>query len=378
MITDDGTMTPAGTGVTGPDALVGVELRGISHSYGDTEVLRGVDLAVARGEFLTLLGPSGSGKTTLLRIIGGLTSPTAGAIRIDGRDVTDLAARERGVGFVFQNYALFPHQSVYENVAFPLKVRKVPSGEIPRRVAEALSLVELEGFDLRRPSQLSGGQQQRVALARALVFRPTLVLMDEPLGSLDKRLREQLQGSIRILQRRIGFTAVYVTHDQDEAFALSDRIVVMHHGRILQTGPPEEIYRRPVERFVAGFVGDLNEFVGIVRSDGGSMVMDRDRGGPIPLPTRCADLPPGTEVVCGVRPERISVRREGGLIDGAVALAAFHGSYYRVLVDVDAHTQIHVEFRAAGRPPAEGDRVSLTWDPEEAMILRTAPPAAPS
>lgn len=371
MTTESGARTEADPGGTGAVPL-GVELRGVTHAYGATQVLRGVDLSVARGEFLTLLGPSGSGKTTLLRIIGGLASPTAGAVIIDGRDVTDLAARDRGVGFVFQNYALFPHRSVFENVAFPLKVRKVSAGEIQHRVTETLRLVELEGFDHRRPSQLSGGQQQRVALARALVFQPTLVLMDEPLGSLDKRLREQLQSSIRILQRRIGFTAIYVTHDQDEAFALSDRIVVMHHGRILQSGRPEEIYRRPVERFVAGFVGDLNEFVGLARRDGDAMVMDRAGGPPIPLPTRCAELPPGTEVVCGVRPERISLRREGGFVDGRVVLVAFHGSYYRVIVDVDAHTQLHAELRTAAAPPGDGERVSLSWDPEEAIVLRVS------
>lgn len=358
------------------DAPPGVEVRGIVHSYGETRVLGGVDLSVARGEFITLLGPSGSGKTTLLRIIGGLVRPSAGSIVIDGRDVTTLAARDRGVGFVFQNYALFPHKSVFENVAFPLKVRKVPAGEVRRRVAEALELVELEGFDQRRPAQLSGGQQQRVALARALVFQPTLVLMDEPLGSLDKRLRDQLQSSIRILQRRIGFTTIYVTHDQDEAFALSDRIVVMHHGRILQIGRPEEIYRRPVEGFVARFVGDLNEFAGIVGMDRGSVVLEREGGTTLPLPALCAALEPGVEIVCGVRPERISIQREGGLIEGVITLVAFQGSYYRILVDIDAQTRMHVEMRASGIPPAEGDRIGLSWDAEETIVLRASPGTA--
>ena len=228
-----------------PSTGAKIEIRGIRHSYGDVLVLDEFDLTVEAGEFLTLLGPSGSGKTTLLRIVGGLTIPDEGSVIVGGVDMTLLPARERGMGFVFQNYALFPHMTVQDNVAFALQIRGISPDQIDRDVERALELVNLEGLGSRLPRELSGGQQQRVALARALVFNPTVVLMDEPLGSLDKRLRQYLQNSIRLLQKEIGFTAVYVTHDQEEAFAMSDRIVVMHGGTVRQVGVPETVYRSP-------------------------------------------------------------------------------------------------------------------------------------
>ena len=251
--------------------------------FGDFVALKNINLDVRGGELVTLLGPSGSGKTTLLRILAGLIQPTGGVIRIGGKDVTYLPAEKRELGMVFQNYALFPHLSVFENVAFPLRVRKFPEAEIKKRVADTLALVGLPDHGHRFPGQLSGGQQQRIAIARALVFRPGVLLMDEPLGSLDKRLRQQLQLEIRMLQKEVGITTVYVTHDQDEAFTISDRIAVMERGEIAQIGTPSEIYRSPNNHFVADFVGDLNYFRGVVQAGAGGLVLRMDNGVEIDL-----------------------------------------------------------------------------------------------
>ncbi|MXZ35532.1 MAG: ABC transporter ATP-binding protein [Acidobacteria bacterium] len=238
---------------------VHVEFEGVSKSYdGRTVVVRNLDLAVYEGEFLTLLGPSGSGKTTCLMMLAGFQTPTSGAIRIGGRAVDDLPPRKRDIGVVFQNYALFPHMTVGENLSFPLEVRGMEPRQIRERVGAALELVRLEGLDGRRPGELSGGQQQRVAIARALVFEPALVLMDEPLGALDRRLREEMQYEVRRIQRRLGVTVVYVTHDQQEAMAMSDRVAVFQRGRIEQVAPPEALYEETQREFVARLIGDYN------------------------------------------------------------------------------------------------------------------------
>ncbi len=235
-----------------------LRLRGLSKRYGNFEALKPTDLDVGAGEFLTLLGPSGSGKTTLLNLIAGYGDPTTGSIGIGDRDVTRLAARHRNIGMVFQNYALFPHMSVGENVAYGLAVRRLPKAEIDRRVAEILGLMQLDGFASRAVQQLSGGQQQRVALARALVIEPDVLLMDEPLGALDQQLRRSVQLELRRLHLRHGRTTIYVTHDQEEALILSDRIAVMDKGRIQQLGSVDDLYDQPVNAFVAGFIGESN------------------------------------------------------------------------------------------------------------------------
>ena len=256
-----------------------VDVVACSHAYGAVDVLRGIDLRVGPGELVSLLGKSGSGKTTLLRIIAGLVHPTRGSIAIDGEDVTNRPPEKRDIGVVFQNYALFPHLTMFENIAFPLRVRGVDRAGIRHRVREVLELVGLPGFENRFPGQLSGGQQQRVAIARAIVFRPRLLLMDEPLGSLDQRLRQQLQVELRRLQKEVGITTVYVTHDQDEAFAISDRIAVMDRGEILQIGSPTRVYQSPANRLVAEFVGELNVFHGcrIVGADDGPVLRTQAR-----------------------------------------------------------------------------------------------------
>ena len=245
-----------------------IDLIDVAKRYGPVTAVEDVQLHVDEGELVTVLGPSGSGKTTLLTMIAGLAGPSAGRIDIGGRDVTWLPAAKRNVGLVFQSYALFPHMSVHDNVAFPLSVRRLGRAEIDRRVAEALRLVRLAGFERRRPAQLSGGQQQRVALARAFVFEPEILLLDEPLGALDRKLREQLQVELRQLQRSLGITTILVTHDQEEALSLSDRIVVLDDGRVQQIGTPEEAYLKPRNRFVADFLGAANLFEGVLLRDG--------------------------------------------------------------------------------------------------------------
>ena len=237
-----------------------IRLEGVSKRYGAVAAADNVDLAVAQGEFVTILGPSGSGKTTLLSLIAGLNRPTSGRIFIGGRDVTDAPAQQRNIGLVFQSYALFPHMTVLENVLFPLGVRKINGAMARQQAIEALRLVRLEGLEARRPSQLSGGQQQRVALARALVLNPAVLLLDEPLGALDAKLRRQLQIEIKALQEQVGITFVYVTHDQEEAITMSDRIAVMNAGHVEQEAPPRVIYEEPATAFVANFLGVANLF----------------------------------------------------------------------------------------------------------------------
>src|SRR4051794_20393165 len=254
MATDTAPVQGADTAASTPD----IRLAGVRKLYGDVVAVDGIDLDIRRGEFFTLLGPSGSGKTTCLRMIAGFERPDEGRIELAGDDVSRLPPAERDVNTVFQDYALFPHMSVGENVAYGLKVKKVAKGERAKRVEEALAMVRLEGLGDRRPAQLSGGQRQRVALARALVNRPRVLLLDEPLGALDLKLRQQLQVELKRIQSEVGITFVYVTHDQDEALSLSDRIAVVDGGRVLQVGRPQEVYDEPRSRFVAGFVGVSN------------------------------------------------------------------------------------------------------------------------
>ena len=307
-----------------------IRLEGISKHYGAFRAADQVDLAVAQGEFVTILGPSGSGKTTLLSLIAGLTQPTLGRILIGGRDVTGSTPQQRNVGLVFQSYALFPHMSVFDNVAFPLRVRKTPAEQLRSKVMAALSLVQLEALAQRRPAQLSGGQQQRVALARAFVFEPDILLLDEPLGALDRKLREELQVELKQLQRRLGVTAILVTHDQEEALSLSDRVMVLDRGQVQQIAAPQEAYLRPANKFVADFLGIAN-FIPL--SDGREGV---------------------------IRPERIRLASTGGL-EATVSESVYLGQIVRYHL-----TAAGKSFVAAapfvGKPHAIGDKVSLTWD----------------
>jgi spermidine/putrescine ABC transporter ATP-binding subunit len=286
-----------------------LRLEGITKSFGGTPVLKGIDLEIGRAEFLTFLGPSGCGKTTTLRIIAGFEQPDKGRLLLGQQDMAGLPPYERDVHTVFQHYALFPHYDVFENVAFGLRIRKLPEAEIAARVREALALVKLEGFEKRRTTSLSGGQMQRIALARALVGRPALLLLDEPLGALDLKLRKAMQLELKSLQRKLGITFVYVTHDQEEAMTMSDRIAVFNHGLIEQLGSPEEVYERPRTAFVADFVGAANVLAAkVVACDAGKLGLRIEDEVDAVIPYAGASKAPGTELQVAVRPERVAVR----------------------------------------------------------------------
>ncbi|MFB6353204.1 MAG: ABC transporter ATP-binding protein [Halobacteriales archaeon] len=344
------------------DADPGVELDGLTVRFGDLVALDGVSLAVEPGEFFTLVGPSGCGKTTTLRAIAGFEPPASGTVRIGGADVTGLPPEDRDVGIVFQHYALFPHLSVSENVAYGLRYRDPPGdATADERVAELLDLVDLAGMGDREPDALSGGQQQRVALARALAPGPDVLLLDEPLSALDARLRQRLRVTVREIQQDLGITTVYVTHDQAEALAISDRVAVLHGGRIEQVGPPEAVYREPASRFVAEFVGDNNVFEATVASlDPPSATVS---GGSIPLPAD-AGVTVGEAVVVAVRPEHLVVGGGTATLEATVSTVEFLGDAYRIHCDWRDRTLLVTADQRLepGEPVAIGvdpDRVSL-------------------
>jgi putative spermidine/putrescine transport system ATP-binding protein len=311
-----------------------VRLEGISKRFGDVAAVDGITLDVARGEFFTMLGPSGSGKTTTLRLVAGFERPDAGRILLGGADVTGVAPYARDVNTVFQDYALFPHMSVLANVEYGLRVRRVPRRKRRDQAQDALERVRLAGLGGRKPIQLSGGQRQRVALARALVNRPRVLLLDEPLGALDLKLRQEMQVFLKALQRDLGITFVYVTHDQEEALTMSDRLAVFNDGKIEQVGTPKDVYERPLTEFVAGFVGVSN----IVRQNGRRVT---------------------------VRPEKIRLSVDGRGRPGTVADAVFVGMFTRYLVDVDDRTRLTVVRQNDSSPVEAGARVHLDWDSED-------------
>jgi putative spermidine/putrescine transport system ATP-binding protein len=344
-----------------------IELSGVSKQYGAVRAVEDVSLTVGQGEFVTILGPSGSGKTTLLNLIAGLTEPSAGRILIGGRDVTHLAAAQRNVGLVFQSYALFPNMTVFGNVAFPLEVRRLPRAEIARRVERALRLVRLTGLESRKPHQLSGGQQQRVALARAIVFEPAILLLDEPLAALDRKLREEVRVELRRLQRAVGVTTLLVTHDQDEALSLSDWIVVLDDGRVQQTGAPDDTYLRPANRFVADFLGTANLFEGELRRTGGRPALVLASGEIVPVgETTVAE---GRRVWALVRPERIVLREEGEGLAATVIESAYHGQVVRYHLRLaDGREIVAVAADVVPRFRAEAP-VRVAWRPEDVWVV---------
>jgi spermidine/putrescine ABC transporter ATP-binding subunit len=345
-----------------------VELRGCTREYGALRAVDALDLAVLEGEFLSLLGPSGCGKTTTLNLIAGFVEPTAGRILIDGEDVTGRPPHLRGLGVVFQSYALFPHLTVFENVAFGLRERRLPADEVGRRVSEALALVRLEGRERQRPAQLSGGMQQRVALARALVYRPRVLLLDEPLAALDKRLREEMRDELRAIQRAVGITTVFVTHDQAEALGLSDRIGVMRGGRIEQLGVPREIYERPATRFVADFIGASTMLRGRAveaeRVAVGEGVTLRVASG------RALTL--GADVELAIRPERVRLATGPGdnVVEAEIDTLVYQGAQTEVTARLGDGQRVRVFVtEPAPVPLAPGKRVSLHLPADAFMVI---------
>ena len=346
-------------------------LEALSKRYPGLVAVDAIDLEVKSGEFITLLGPSGSGKTTTLMMIAGFTAPTAGEIRIDGRPVTRLPPERRNIGVVFQNYALFPHMTVAENIGFPLRMRGCKRGEIRERTAAALELVRLGGLGERRPSQLSGGQQQRVAVARALVFEPQLLLMDEPLGALDKQLREQMQFELRRLHRELGVTIVYVTHDQEEALTMSDRVAIMRGGRIEQLGTASAIYERPANRFVAEFIGESNVVQGKLQLGDGAAAFVSDHGWRMAV-AEPGPASPARSSLLILRPEKISLApaTERSPLVGAIAELIYVGDFNRYRVQIPGATlTVKVPNNRTAFQGGVGDRVEVHCDPNDACIV---------
>ena len=354
-----------------------VRLVDVQKTYdGEALVVKDLDLSIRRGEFLTLLGPSGSGKTTTLLMLAGFERPTSGEIHLDGKPLSNVPPHHRNLGMVFQDYALFPHMNVFENVAFPLTIRRLPKSEVREKVASVLEIVKLGGFGERRPNQLSGGQQQRVALARALVFEPQLVLMDEPLGALDKQLREQMQLEIKHIQNNLGITVVYVTHDQQEALTMSDRIAVFNDGRVYQLDTPDELYENPGNSFVAQFIGENNRLLGrVVGFSDNLCEVELDGGGKVTaLPVNICGV--GERTQLSVRPERVIVG--GDAADHANRFAAtveeliYQGDTTRVRVALSCGVDdFIVKLPNARRqaPVRVGDAVAVAFSAEDCRAL---------
>ncbi|MBG0828605.1 ABC transporter ATP-binding protein [Planomonospora sp. ID67723] len=378
------TKTQAGAeGATAPSAapqVPAIELDGVVKEYlahGEVvQAVKGVTLSIAEGEFFSLLGPSGCGKTTTMRMIAGFEDPSRGAVRLRGQDVTDVPPNKRDVNMVFQSYALFPHMNVWENVAFGLRRRKVAEADIKRRVGEMLEIVDLTGREKRRPREMSGGQQQRVALARALVNRPRALLLDEPLGALDLKLRQAMQIELKRIQREVGITFVYVTHDQSEALTMSDRIAVMNNGLIEQLAPPREIYERPATTFVAGFIGTSNLLTGEVeRVADGHAVLKAGEDGRVLVAGGAHRA--GDPVAITVRPEKIMISTEEpagevSAVRGTVSEVVYLGTYNSYVVGLPGGAEVTVFQQNAhdsSSTAERGDSVWLSWQPQHSYAI---------
>jgi spermidine/putrescine transport system ATP-binding protein len=351
---------------------IDVRLERVTKTFGDALAVDDLSLDIAEGEFFSMLGPSGCGKTTTLRMIGGFEEPSRGTVYLGGRDVTDQPPYKRDVNTVFQSYALFPHLNVFENVAFGLRRKKVAKTEVRARVDDALRLVEMSGFETRKPGQMSGGQQQRVALARALVNRPKVLLLDEPLGALDLKLRKQMQLELKRIQQEVGITFIYVTHDQEEAMTMSNRLAVMRAGRAEQVGPPEEVYENPQTQFVAAFLGASNLLEGDLKEQAnGTSTVLLAGGDFVHLPNERAPFGVGESVLVGVRPEKITIRSDGGgptesgwnSVTGLLRMATYIGVSHQYKVEGPGGHELTVWVQNLGAvpAPAPGERVRLSW-----------------
>ncbi|MBT4907743.1 MAG: ABC transporter ATP-binding protein [Rhodospirillaceae bacterium] len=347
--------------------MSGVVARNVTKRYGELKALDNVSLDFPNGSFFALLGPSGSGKTTLLRSIAGFVEPEEGEILIEGVDVAHIPAHRRDIGMVFQNYALFPHMTVMDNIAFGLSVRGVSKTDARKRVGEMLDLVRLTGLEQRKPRQLSGGQQQRVALARALVTEPKVLLLDEPLGALDKRLRQEMQIELKQIQRAVGITAIFVTHDQEEALTLSDQIAIINDGQVVQIGAPGEIYESPVNRFAASFLGDANFMEGLVENGRVSV----EALGPIVTSSAL----PGSRVTLAVRPEKMRLTAlsdtasDGNRVEGSVTQRVFSGTSVTYIVETPAGPMHTFQQNAGDRMFDAEEAVAITWSPDHTVLV---------
>jgi spermidine/putrescine transport system ATP-binding protein len=362
-----------------------IEIDDVSKVFGDFRAVDHADFTIGEGEFFSMLGPSGCGKTTTLRMIAGFETPTSGAIRLEGQDVSRVPPHKRDVNTVFQQYALFPHMTVWDNVAYGPRAKKVPKDETARRVDELLEVVRLSDFAQRRPTQLSGGQQQRVALARALVNYPKALLLDEPLGALDLKLRQSMQLELKRIQREVGITFIFVTHDQEEALTMSDRIAVMNLGRVEQIGSPREIYDRPSTVFVAGFIGQANLWPAVVRSRAGSTATVEVAGRTIDVSNDESGLAIGEPGTFMVRPERMHVERQltdedRWQVDATVTEMVFQGPVvrYELALPGDVTAVAHVPARGGDELPIPGDTVHASWADEAGILLPGSPDLAPT
>ena len=363
-----------------------VSISNVRRDYGAVVAVDDVSLDIGAGEFVSLLGPSGSGKTTLLMMLAGFEQPQSGSITIGGRDVTRVAPNKRDIAMVFQKYALFPHMTVAENIAFPLNMRNVDKSERERKVGEALEMVKLGGYGARKPAELSGGQQQRVALARAIVFDPPVILMDEPLGALDKKLRQHMQIELKQLQRRLGATVIYVTHDQEEALTMSDRVAVLNHGKLMQYGPPRELYDLPADAFVADFLGEMNFIDGTVTAIDGVTCSVALAGGTVSAPS-LAGLAKGDPVRLAIRPEFIELLPSGAAASGAstavngggsgrtgvsgtLAEVIFNGAIVVMVVELPDGSMVTATLNAHTAPDlVPGRTVTATWPVNAARLF---------
>ena len=356
-----------------------VKLSGIVKCFGELEVVKGINLDIKKGEFLTLLGPSGCGKTTTLRMIAGFEDPTEGKIFIDGKDVSSKHPYERDVNTVFQSYALFPHMNLFNNIAFGLKIKKLPKAEIEKKVSKVLQLVKLEGYESRFPSQLSGGQKQRIAMARAIVNNPKVLLLDEPLGALDLKLRKAMQYELKHLQRKLGITFIYVTHDQEEALTMSDRIAIMNGGVIEQIGLPEEIYERPETKFVADFIGETNMFDGEIDSiDGEEACLTIEDGEKILVKSeklKKGKMQIGDSVLITIRPEKLklSLKKEASKnnIEAMIKERIYVGSTNKTVVTLENGRELVVNepITSNNSFTNTGDKIFVNWEYENGVVI---------
>lgn len=354
----------------GDEFMEMIKLSSLSKRFGSVIAVENVDLSIKQGEFVTILGPSGSGKTTLLTLLTGFDDPTTGQIFINNNDVSGLPSEKRNIGLVFQSYALFPHMSVFDNVSFPLKVRRFSKDIIKKRVGEALEKVRLDAYSQRRINELSGGQQQRVALARAFVFEPSILLLDEPMAALDRKLRQELQIELRELQRSLGITTIAVTHDQEEALTMSDRILILNHGRIEQFGTPEELYRKPVNRFVASFLGSGNFFEGKMRIENGNELFICDNGHKIKSIN--SGLSNNERGCLMIRPEHIqleSMRPNSKGLPGIIRSSIYLGNSTRYHIGIAGNEEVIVIDPSYYIRFKNEEKIVLSWEPEVNWFL---------